>query len=148
MVILIPREPQVDSDNHDHGEDQTKPVQTNCAVQSVAQNCQLGQVDLVKLPFTESAGGIFHPRQARGSIHSLFFPFSGEHLPPLSFSPNSQLILIIAWRWAAPNSGYLVLREDLMKKTFIVSSSPNGRRLILSTSCSYCMHLPCLGTSS
>jgi hypothetical protein len=74
--------PQVDSDNHDHGEDQTKPVQTNCAVQSVAQNCQLGQVDLVQLPFTESLAESFHPQASPWIDSFAFFPFLQRAPPP------------------------------------------------------------------
>ena len=69
-------ESQVDSDNHGHGEDhQTEPVQTNCAVQSVAQNCQLGQVDLVELPFTESQLETLHPQATPWVDAFAFFPF-------------------------------------------------------------------------
>jgi hypothetical protein len=67
-------ESQVDSGNHD-GEDQTKPVQTNCAVQSVAQNCQLGQADLVELPFNESVAESFHPQASPWVDAFAFFPF-------------------------------------------------------------------------
>jgi hypothetical protein len=68
-------EPQVDSDNHDHGEGQTRPVQTNCAVQSVAQNCHLGQAELVALPFIESYLESFHPQTGPWVDSFAFFPF-------------------------------------------------------------------------
>jgi hypothetical protein len=55
-------EPHVDSDNHPHGEDQTQPVQTHCAIQSVNQNCHLGQLDLVQLSSAESLAESFHPQ--------------------------------------------------------------------------------------
>jgi hypothetical protein len=73
--------PEVDSENHDHGEDQTKPVQSNCALQSVAQNCQLGQIDLVKLPFTESVVESFHPPSAPWVDSFAFLPFL-QRAPP------------------------------------------------------------------
>ena len=79
------REPEIDSENHDHGEDQTKPVQTTCAVQSVAQNCQLGQVDLVKLPFTESAAESFHPRSAPRVDSVALLPFLRRAPPAAKF---------------------------------------------------------------
>ena len=77
--------PEVDSENHDHGEDQTKPVQNNCAVQSVAQNCQLGRVDLVKLPFTESAAESFHPRTALRGDSVALLPFLRRAPPAAKF---------------------------------------------------------------
>ena len=55
-------DPQVDSENQDHGQDQTKPAQPDCAVQSVAQNCHLGQAALVALPFIESHSESFEPQ--------------------------------------------------------------------------------------
>ena len=54
--------PEVDSENHDHGDDQTKPAQPDCAVQSVAQNCHLGQAALVPLPVIESHSESFEPQ--------------------------------------------------------------------------------------
>ena len=54
--------PEVDAENHDHGDDQTKPAQPDCAVQSVAQNCHLGQAELVALPFIESHLESFEPQ--------------------------------------------------------------------------------------
>jgi hypothetical protein len=53
---------QVDSDNHDHAQDQSKPAQTDCAVQSVAQNCHLGQAELAALPFIEWHLESFEPQ--------------------------------------------------------------------------------------
>jgi hypothetical protein len=73
--------PHVDSDNHDHGEDQTKPVQTDCVVQSVAQNCHLGQVELVKLPFVESHVESFHPQASPWVDSFASFPFR-QRAPP------------------------------------------------------------------
>jgi hypothetical protein len=39
---------QVDTDNHNHGENPAKPAQTDCAIQSVAQNCHAGQAESVE----------------------------------------------------------------------------------------------------
>jgi hypothetical protein len=73
--------PQVDSESHDHSDDQTKPAQSNCAVQSVAQNCQLGRIDLIKLPFTEFTAESFHPRSAPRVVLFAFLPFL-QRAPP------------------------------------------------------------------
>ena len=57
------------------GQDQTKPAQADCVLQSVAQNCQLGQVELVELPFRRIAG-IISPKNkpVGGFIYFLSFP--------------------------------------------------------------------------
>ena len=58
-------ETQVDSESHDHGgESPTRPAQTDCVVQSVTQNSQVGQVELVKLPFVESHVPSFDPQKS------------------------------------------------------------------------------------
>src|SRR5262245_30681600 len=54
--------PEVDSENHDHSDDQTRPAQPDCAVQSLAQNCHLGQAELVVLPVIESHSESFEPQ--------------------------------------------------------------------------------------
>lgn len=54
--------PEVDPENHDHGDDQTKRPQPDCVVQSLAQNCHLGQAELVALPFIESHLESFEPQ--------------------------------------------------------------------------------------
>jgi hypothetical protein len=74
-------EPQVDSDSHDHGQDQTKPAQTDCVVQSVMQNCHLGQVELVNLPFVESHLESFHPQASQWVDLFTSFPFF-QRAPP------------------------------------------------------------------
>jgi cytochrome P450 len=74
-------ETQVDSENHDHGQDQTKPAQTDCVVQSVAQNCHLGQAELVELPFVESHLQSFHPRTSQWVDLFTAFPFL-QRAPP------------------------------------------------------------------
>ena len=74
-------ETQVDSDNRDHGRDQTKPTQANCALQSVAQNCHLGQVELVDLPFVESHLESFDPQTNRWVDLFTSFPFL-QRAPP------------------------------------------------------------------
>jgi hypothetical protein len=66
---------QVDSENHDHGQDQTKPAQADCVVQSVAQNCHLGQVELVKLSFIESHVESFIPQTSQWVDSFVSFPF-------------------------------------------------------------------------
>ncbi len=73
--------PEVDSENHHHGEEQSKPIQSNCAVQSAAQNCQLGQVDFVKAPFIEFAVESFHPPSAPWVDSFAFLPFL-QRAPP------------------------------------------------------------------
>jgi hypothetical protein len=54
--------PRANSDNHHHDQRPNKPVQTDCVVQSVAQNCHLGQAALVELPFVESHLELFTPQ--------------------------------------------------------------------------------------
>lgn len=55
-------ETRADSDDHRHGQDQTNPAQTECVVQSVVQNCHLGQAALVELPFVETRLESFDPQ--------------------------------------------------------------------------------------
>jgi hypothetical protein len=55
-------ESRANSDDHRHGQDQTNPAQTECVVQSVAQNCHLGQAALVELPFVEARLESFDPQ--------------------------------------------------------------------------------------
>jgi hypothetical protein len=74
-------ETQVDSENHDHGQDQTKPAKTDCVVQSVSQNCHLGQVELVELPFLESHLESFHPQTSQWVDLFTAFPFL-QRAPP------------------------------------------------------------------
>jgi hypothetical protein len=49
---------------HSHGHDQrqNKPERTDCVVQSVAQNCHLGQAELFALNFVESHLELFEPQ--------------------------------------------------------------------------------------
>jgi hypothetical protein len=72
---------QVDSDNHDHAQDQTKPAQTDCVLQSVAQNCQLGQVELVGLRFVESLFDALQPTATTWVDLFSSFPFF-QRAPP------------------------------------------------------------------
>jgi hypothetical protein len=74
-------ETQVDSEHHDHGQNRTKPAQTDCAVQSVAQNCHLGQAQLVRLPFVESLLQSFHPQTSQWVDLFTAFPFL-QRAPP------------------------------------------------------------------
>jgi len=74
-------ETQVDSDNHEQGRDQTKPAQANCVLQSVAQNCQLGQVELVELRFVESLLEAFQPKATPWVDSLTSFPFF-QRAPP------------------------------------------------------------------
>ena len=55
-------ETQVDPESHEHGQNPTKPAQTDCAIQSVAQSCHLGQAALAALPFVESHLESFRPQ--------------------------------------------------------------------------------------
>jgi hypothetical protein len=52
---------RADSDNHHEDPRPTNPAQTQCAVQSVTQSCQIGQVELIQLAFLESHAESFHP---------------------------------------------------------------------------------------
>src|SRR5215813_4644148 len=76
-------ETQVDSDNHhhDHDQDQTKPAQTDCVLQSVAQNCQLRQVELVGLRLVESLFDALQPTATTWVDLFTFFPFF-QRAPP------------------------------------------------------------------
>jgi len=74
-------ETQVDSDNHEQDRDQTKPAQANCVLQSVAQNCQLGQVELVELRFVESLLEAFQPKATPWVDSFTSFPFF-QRAPP------------------------------------------------------------------
>ena len=61
--------------------DQTKPAQANCVLQSVAQNCQLGQVELVELRFVESLLEAFQPKATPWVDSFTSFPFF-QRAPP------------------------------------------------------------------
>ncbi len=74
-------ETQVDSEHHDHDQNRTKPAQTDCAVQSVAQNCHLGQAELVALPFVESHLESFRPQTSQWIDLFTAFPFF-QRAPP------------------------------------------------------------------
>jgi hypothetical protein len=74
-------ETQVDSDNHDHAQDQSKPAQTDCVVQSVAQNFHIGQAELVGLPFVESHLESFHQGTSQWVDLFTAFPFL-QRAPP------------------------------------------------------------------
>ncbi len=56
---------------HDHN--QNVPAQTHCVIQSAAQNSHLGQVQLVQIPFVESA---FETRNAELTERIQYFSFS------------------------------------------------------------------------
>jgi hypothetical protein len=47
----------VAADDCEHDHNQSIPAQTRCVIQSTAQNAHLGQVQLVQIPFVESAFG-------------------------------------------------------------------------------------------
>jgi hypothetical protein len=66
---------EVDSDHHDHGQNQTKPVQTDCVLQSVAHNCHISQAELVELPFVESHLQSFRPQTSQWVDLFTAFPF-------------------------------------------------------------------------
>ena len=70
------------SASHDHGgRVPAKPVRNDCVVQSIAQNCQAGQVELIELPFVESHLELFHP-QASPWVESLASFFFLQRAPP------------------------------------------------------------------
>jgi hypothetical protein len=50
-------------DSHRHSQRQNKPAQADCVVQSVAQNCHLGQNPLLALPFVELHFKPLEPRK-------------------------------------------------------------------------------------
>src|SRR5262245_35198869 len=72
---------QFDSENNNHDQDQTKPAQTDCVLQSVAQNCQLGQIELVELRFVESLFDALQPRATTWVDLFTSFPFF-QRAPP------------------------------------------------------------------
>jgi hypothetical protein len=74
-------ETRVDSEHHDHDQSRTKPAQNDCAVQSVAQNCHLGQAELVALPFVESHLESFRPQTSQWIDLFTAFPFF-QRAPP------------------------------------------------------------------
>jgi hypothetical protein len=66
---------------HSHGQDSPKPQQSDCAVQSVAQNSHISSVQLIAVPFLEIALAY---KPDPGIIASSFFdasPFS-QRAPP------------------------------------------------------------------
>jgi hypothetical protein len=70
-----------DTDSHRHDQRQDKSNHTDCVLQSVAQNCHLGQAELFALPFVESRLELFEP-QISPSI-DLFPAFSVlQRAPP------------------------------------------------------------------
>jgi hypothetical protein len=72
----------VDSESHDHGGGTPlQPTPNNCVVQSVTQNFQIGQVELVKLPFVESHVQSFDPQKSPWVDSFTFFSFL-ERAPP------------------------------------------------------------------
>jgi hypothetical protein len=72
---------EVDSESDNHRHDQTKPARADCVVQSVAQNCHLGQADLVKLPFVKSHLESFQPQAGLRVDSFTSFPFL-QRAPP------------------------------------------------------------------
>ena len=71
----------VAADDCDHHPNQTVPAQTRCVIQSTAQNFHLGQVQLVQIPFVESA---FKARNADPNQRIQHFSFSAylRRAPP------------------------------------------------------------------
>jgi hypothetical protein len=75
-------ETQGNSDSHDDGgESPTQPAEPNCVVQSVTKNSQVGQVELVKLPFVESHVPSFDPQKSPSVDSFTFFSFL-QRAPP------------------------------------------------------------------
>jgi hypothetical protein len=74
-------EHQVDSEHHDHGNNQTTPVQPDCVFQSVVQNCHPAQVEQVALRLIESHPETFYP-QAISWVDLFYFFSSLQRAPP------------------------------------------------------------------
>jgi hypothetical protein len=69
-----------DDCEHDHDED--VPAQTRCVIQSAAQNSHLSQVQLVQIPFVESAFEIRNAELTQRIQYFAFYPFL-RRAPPI-----------------------------------------------------------------
>jgi len=70
------------ADDCERDHNQNVPAQTHCVIQSAAQNSHLGQVQLVQIPFVESA---FETRNAELTQRIQYFSFSPflRRAPPI-----------------------------------------------------------------
>lgn len=70
------------ADDCERDHNQNVPAQTHCVIQSAAQNSHLGQVQLVQIPFFESA---FETRNAELTQRIQYFSFSPflRRAPPI-----------------------------------------------------------------
>jgi hypothetical protein len=69
-------------ENCEHHHDQTVPAQTRCVIQSAAQNSHLGQVQLVQIPFVESAFETKNAELTQWIQYFSFYPFL-RRAPPI-----------------------------------------------------------------
>jgi hypothetical protein len=72
-----------ESEKHDHGQNQSKPAQTDCTFKTIVQNCHLGQAALVQLPSAHSAVKTFRPQAKPWIDPFASFPFL-QRAPPQS----------------------------------------------------------------
>ena len=72
----------VADDNCEHGHKQNFPAQTRCVIHSAAQNSHLGQVQLVQIPFVESAFETRKTELTQRIQYFSFYPFL-RRAPPI-----------------------------------------------------------------
>jgi hypothetical protein len=70
------------ADDCDHDHNQNFPAQTRCVIQSAAQNSHLGQVQLVQIPFVESAIETRNAELTQRIHYFSFYPFL-RRAPPI-----------------------------------------------------------------
>jgi hypothetical protein len=72
----------VATDDCEHDHNQNVPAQTHCVIQSAAQNSHLGQVQLVQIPFVESAFETRNAELTQRIQYFSFYPFL-RRAPPI-----------------------------------------------------------------
>jgi hypothetical protein len=72
----------VAADDCDHDHNQKVPAQTRCVIQSAAQNSHLGQIQLVQIPFVESAFETRNAELTQRIQYFSFYPFL-RRAPPI-----------------------------------------------------------------
>ena len=72
----------VAADDCEHDHKQNIPAQTGCVIQSTAQNSHLGQVQLVQIPFVESASETKNAELTQRIQYFSFSPFL-RRAPPI-----------------------------------------------------------------
>lgn len=70
------------ADDCEHSHNQNVPAQTQCVIQSAAQNSHLGQVQLIQIPFVESVVGTSNTALTQCIQYFSFFPFL-RRAPPI-----------------------------------------------------------------